>query len=217
MKTARYLTFVIILFCSHLAMMGQVSAEIIEILQKCEAKMDNPKGLELNMDMHAGMLVFSLNGTIKMYSKGEKTRMRMTMKALGREFIEESCYDGEQEWIYKQKMKKNGADSLIIKKTNKRSKGDYDIDMDIYKDYKQAKMKLSGKYYEITFTKPIDKESPKKAVMKIDKDTYYFRELTCKQSGVSMRMTLTKVKVGVNDAVFKFDPSQYPSAVVVKK
>lgn len=54
-------------------------------------------------------------------------------------------------------------------------------------------------------------------VVKIDKDKYYFREMKAKQSGVSMTMTVTKIKFGVSDDVFKFDPKNYPNAIIVRK
>ena len=78
-------------------------------------------------------------------------------------------------------------------------------------------MKLDGRYYEITLTKPIKKDSPSKVVMKIDKDKYYFREMKTKVKGVTMTMTLTKIKIGVSDDVFKLDLKKYPNAVVVRK
>ena len=54
-------------------------------------------------------------------------------------------------------------------------------------------------------------------VVKIDKDKYYFREMKAKQSGVSMTMTVTKIKFGVSDDVFKFDLKNYPNAIIVRK
>ena len=51
----------------------------------------------------------------------------------------------------------------------------------------------------------------------ISKDKYHFREMKAKQSGVSMTMTVTKIKFGVSDDIFKFDPKNYPNAVIVRK
>lgn len=78
-------------------------------------------------------------------------------------------------------------------------------------------MKTKGDYYEITFTNPLDKEMPKQTVMLINKNTGYFREMTAKQSGVSVKMTAVKIKVGVSDSVFKFDVNRYPGAKVIRK
>ena len=33
----------------------------------------------------------------------------------------------------------------------------------------------------------------------------------------SMRITVTRIKIGVSDDVFKFDPKKYANAVVVRK
>ena len=108
-------------------------------------------------------------------------------------------------------------DTLTIIKTTKKPKNEHSVDFGIYKEYKTAKMKLDGKYYEITLTKPVKKDSPSKVVMLIDKDKYYFREMKTKHKGVSMTMRMTKIKIGVSDDAFKLDLNKYPKAVVVRK
>ncbi|KWW24550.1 MAG: hypothetical protein F082_1651 [bacterium F082] len=37
------------------------------------------------------------------------------------------------------------------------------------------------------------------------------------KNGKSMTMTVTKIKFGVSDDVFKFDPKNYPNAIIVRK
>ena len=204
-----------ILLCGPMTMLAQVPAEVIDVMKKCEAKMDNPAGLEMDCDVHAKVLVISMNGTLKSYSKGKKSRDIMSMKAMGQDFSEESGFDGVNEWIYKKAESKKTKDSLIIKKADKNSEAN--LDMEMYKDYKNAKMKISGKYYEITFTGPLKKDDPKKMIIKIDKDNYNFREMWGKQGLGSMRVTVKKIKIGVSDDVFKLDPKNYPGAVVVRK
>ena len=204
-----------ILLCGPMTMLAQVPAEVIDVMKKCEAKMDNPAGLEMDCDVHAKVLVISMNGTLKSYSKGKKSRDIMSMKAMGQDFSEESGFDGVNEWIYKKAESKKTKDSLIIKKADKNSEAN--LDMEMYKDYKNAKMKISGKYYEITFTGPLKKDDPKKMIIKIDKDNYNFREMWGKQGPGSMRVTVKKIKIGVSDDVFKLDPKNYPGAVVVRK
>ena len=53
-------------------------------------------------------------------------------------------------------------------------------------------------------------------MVKIDKDKYYFHEMKTRQNGVSMTMTVTEIKFGVSDDIFKFDPENYPNAVIVR-
>lgn len=196
---------------------AQIPADVMNVMNKCSEKMNNPAGYELDFKLHAGMLVFSMNGTVKIYSKGEKSYHVMTMKVLGKELKEESGFDGVQEWKYKQSIKSSEPDSLIITKVSKKGKGDYDIDLDIHKDYKTAKMKVKGDYYEITFSNPKDKESPKQTLMKINKNNYYFHEMSVKEKGLTVRMTATKIKFGVNDDMFKLDLKKYPKAKVIRK
>ena len=144
----------------------------------------------------------------------------MESKMFGDELMVETGFDGQQEWNYmhrKGEGSKAKRDTLTITKTTKKPKNENAIDFGIYKNYKTAKMKLDGQYYEITFTKPVKKDSPSKVVMKIDKDKYYFREMTTKVKGTKMTMKLNKIKIGVSDDVFKLDLKKYPNAVVVRK
>ena len=200
-----------------MAVSAQIPAEVTEVLKKCTEKMENPAGLELDTKLHAGMKIISMNGTMKMFMKGDKSFEMITMKAMGREIYSESGFDGEQEWEYKKAISKSDADSLIITKTAKKKKGDNDLDMDMDKEYRTAKMKLKGPNYEITFTDPIEKDTPKKSILKINKDNFYLYEMTAKDGIMTMRITVTKIKVGVPDSRFKFDESKYAGAVVVRK
>jgi len=175
----------------------------------------------MTMTIEARMVIKLSGITATVAEKNGKTKATMVMKVLGREVRTEEGFDGTQEWSYRHiDLKKKGKeykDTLTIKKTTKKSESDYDIDFSVDKDYKTATVKVSGRYYELTFTNPVKKDDPKKMVVKIDKDKYYFREMKAKQSGVSMTMTVTQIKIGVRDDVFKFDPKNYPNAVIVRK
>ena len=89
--------------------------------------------------------------------------------------------------------------------------------MGLDKEYKKAKLKTTDKFYEITFTEPLKKDTPKKSIIRIVKDTYMLHQYETKVSIASMKMTVTKIKLGVSDNVFVFDPKKYPNAVVVRK
>ena len=58
---------------------------------------------------------------------------------------------------------------------------------------------------------------PKRAVMLINKKNNYFQEFSAKESGVTMKMTVQKIKIGVNDQVFKFNQNKYAKAKIVRK
>ena len=177
--------------------------------------------MEMTMTVEARMVVKLSGMTATVAMKNEKSRATVVMKVLGREIRMDEGFDGTQEWSYRhidfKKKGKEVKDTLTIKKSAKKSESDYDIDFNMDKDYKTATVKVSGRYYELTFTNPVKKDDPKKVVVKIDKDKYYFREMKAKQSGVSMTMTVTKIKFGVSDDIFKFDPKNYPNAVIVRK
>ena len=211
----------ILMICGTMSAQAQIDPQVTEIMRKCENVMSNPAGLEMTMTIEARMVVKLSGITATVAMKNEKSKATMVMKVLGREVITEEGFDGTQEWNYKHiDLKKKGKevkDTLTIKKSAKKSESDYDIDFGMDKDYKTATVKLSGRYYELTFKDPVKKDDPKKVVVKIDKDKYYFREMKAKQSGVSMTMTVTKIKFGVSDDIFKFDPAKYPNAVIVRK
>lgn len=211
----------ILMICGSMSAQAQIDPQATEIMRKCEKVMSNPAGMEMTMTVEARMVIKLSGMTATVAMKNEKSRATVVMKVLGREIRMDEGFDGTQEWSYRhidfKKKGKEVKDTLTIKKSAKKSESNYDIDFNIDKDYKTATVKVSGRYYELTFTNPVKKDDPKKVVVKIDKDKYYFREMKAKQSGVSMTMTVTKIKLGVSDDIFKFDPKNYPNAVIVRK
>ena len=206
----------ILMICGSMSAQAQIDPQATEIMRKCEKVMSNPAGMEMTMTVEARMVVKLSGMTATVAMKNEKSRATVVMKVLGREIRMDEGFDGTQEWSYRhidfKKKGKEVKDTLTIKKSAKKSESNYDIDFNIDKDYKTATVKVSGRYYN-----PVKKDDPKKVVVKIDKDKYYFREMKAKQSGVSMTMTVTKIKFGVSDDIFKFDPKNYPNAVIVRK
>lgn len=220
-RKKQWILAAILTLCGAKGTWAQIDPQVTEIMRKCEKVMSNPAGLEMTMSIEARMVIKLSGITATVSEKNGKSKASMVMKVLGREVKTEEGFDGTQEWSYWHiDLKKKGKevkDTLTIKKTAKKSESDYDIDFSVDKEYKTATVKVSGRYYELTFTNPIKKDDPKKMVVKIDKDKYYFREMKAKQSGVSMTMTVTKIKFGVSDDVFKFDPKNYPNAIIVRK
>lgn len=212
------LTFVLMM-CGIMSAEAQISAEVSELLKKVAAKMDHPSGTEVDMNVRAKMFIISVNMKMTVFSKGDKQRMKGTMKILGKTAQIESGFDGQQEWDYKHLdvKKENKKDTLYIKKVAKKSKADYDVDFDLDKSYRKATIKLKDKYHVITFTNPISKDDPKKVTMKIDKDNEVLREVSVKEGGATMTLTFNRIKYGVNDNVFVLDTSKYPGAVIVRK
>jgi len=212
------LTFVLMM-CGIMSAEAQISAEVSELLKKVAAKMDHPSGTEVDMNVRAKMFIISVNMKMTVFSKGDKQRMKGTMKILGKTAQIESGFDGQQEWEYKHLdvKKENKKDTLYIKKVTKKSKADYDVDFDLDKSYRKATIKLKDKYHVITFTNPISKDDPKKVTMKIDKDNEVLREVSVKEGGATMTLTFNRIKYGVNNNVFVLDTSKYPGAVIVRK
>ena len=212
------LTFVLMM-CGIMSAEAQISAEVSELLKKVAAKMDHPSGTEVDMNVRAKMFIISVNMKMTVFSKGDKQRMKGTMKILGKTAQIESGFDGQQEWEYKHLdvKKENKKDTLYIKKVAKKSKADYDVDFGLDKSYRNATIKLKDKYHVITFTNPISKDDPKKVTMKIDKDNEVLREVSVKEGGATMTLTFNRIKYGVNDNVFVLDTSKYPGAVIVRK
>ena len=199
---------------------AQIDPQVIEVLKKSQEKMSNPHGTEIEMTIDVTLMVKLTGMKIKCSEKNNKIRLFMESKVMGQELTVETGFDGQQEWQYihrKDEDDKAKRDTLTIIKTTQKPKNEHSVDFGIYKEYKTAKIKLNGQYYEITLTKPVKKDSPSKVVMLIDKDKYYFREMKTKVKGTTMTMRLTKIKIGVSDDVFKLDLKKYPKAVVVRK
>ena len=207
----------IVAMMSAMIAQAQIPANVKEVLKKCDEKMNNPSGMVMDVTLKIKVLMFSGNGTMKCYNKGDKNFTVTSMKVLGQEIREESGFDGQQEWEYTAASSKKEKDSLIITKTTVPKKDDYGMNLDYEKSYKTAKMKEKGLYYEIEFSNRIDPELPKKMTMKVAKDSYYLREISTSVSSAKVTMTVTKVTKGCSDSWFKLDMNRYKNAVVVRK
>jgi hypothetical protein len=197
--------------------MAQIPANIMDVLNKCDQKMDDPNGMIIDMTLKTKILVLSLNGTMRMYEKGDKSFCEVNIKALGKEMRTEQGFDGQQNWEFEAALSKKERDTLTITKGAQKKKEKFSVDMGLDKEYKKAKLKTTDKFYEITFTGPLTKDMPKKSIIRIVKDTYMLHQYETKVSIASMKMTVTKIKLGLSDNIFTFDPKKYPNAVVVRK
>jgi hypothetical protein len=169
------------------------------------------------MKLHVGAVIMSMDGTMKVCKKGDKSFSAMKMKVKGHEMYRETGYDGTQTWTYGKAVDEEERDTLTITKGAQKKKEKFSVNMGLDKEYKNAKLKTTDKFYEITFTGPLKKDTPKKSIVRIVKDTYMLHEYETKVSIASMKMTVTKIKLGVSDNLFVFDPKKYPNAVVVRK
>ena len=200
-----------------ISVQAQIPAEVKDILKECGEKNQHSGGTEMDFKLHVGAVIASMNGTMKMYRKGDKSFSVMQMKVMGHEIYHETGFDGTQTWRYSKAADEDERDTLTIIKGPKKSKEKFSVNMGLDKEYKKAKLKTTDKFYEITFTGPLNKDTPKKAIIRIVKDTYMLHQYETKVSIASMKMTVTKIKLGVSDNVFVFDPKKYPNAVVVRK
>ena len=210
-------TLMILLVLLSTVAQAQISDEVKDILKKCGEKSQFSNGCEIEMKLRVSAVIASMNGTMKMCKKGDKSFAIMKMKVMGHEMYNETGYDGTQSWKYHKAVDEDERDTLTITKGQTKKKEKFSLNMGLDKDYKKAKLKTTDKFYEITFTGPLNKDMPKKSIIRIVKDTYMLHEYETKVSIATMRMTVTKIKFGVNDNVFVLDPKKYPNAVVVRK
>lgn len=207
----------VLLLMLSIGMQAQIPTEVKDIMKKCGEKMKSDNGLEIDLKLHVGAVIASMDGTMKMYRKGDKSFSVMSMKVKSHEMYRETGYDGTQTWSYEKAVDKDERDTLTITKGAQKKKEKFSVDMGLDKEYKKAKLKITDKFYEITFTGPLKKETPKKGIVRIVKDTYMLHQYETKVSIATMKMTVTKIKLGVSDNIFVFDPKKYPNAVVVRK
>ena len=199
------------------AVQAQIPEEVKDIMKKSAEKFKNDNGLEIDMKLHVGVVIMSMDGTMKICKKGDKSFSVLSMKVKGHEMYRETGYDGTQTWTYGKAVDEEERDTLTITKGAQKKKEKFSVDMGLDKEYKKAKLKITDKFYEITFTGPLKKDTPKKSIVRIVKDTYMLHEYETKVSIAKMKMTVTKIKLGVSDNVFFFNPKKYPNAVVVRK
>lgn len=199
------------------AVQAQIPEEVRDIMKKSAEKFKNDNGLELDMKLHVGAVILSMDGTMKVCKKGDKSFSVLSMKVKGHEMYRETGYDGTQTWSYEKAVDEEERDTLTITKGAQKKKEKFSVDMGLDKEYKKAKLKITDKFYEITFTGPLKKDTPKKSIIRIVKDTYMLHQYETKVSIASMKMTVTKIKLGLSDNVFFFNPKKYPNAVVVRK
>ena len=206
-----------LLLVLSIGVQAQIPEEVKDIMKKSAEKFKNDNGLEIDMKMHLGAVIISMDGTMKVCKKGDKSFSVLSMKVKGHEMYRETGYDGTQTWSYEKAVDKDERDTLTITKGAQKKKEKFSVDMGLDKEYKKAKLKTTDKFYEITFTGPLTKDMPKKSIIRIVKDTYMLHQYETKVSIASVKMTVTKIKLGVSDNVFNFDPKKYPNAVVVRK
>ena len=199
------------------AVQAQIPEEVKDIMKKSAEKFKNDNGLEVDMKLHVGAVILSMDGTMKVCKKGDKSFSVLSMKVKGHEMYRETGYDGTQTWSYEKAVDEEERDTLTITKGAQKKKEKFSVDMGLDKEYKNAKLKTTDKFYEITFTGPLKKDTPKKSIVRIVKDTYMLHQYETKVSIASMKMTVTKIKLGLSDNVFFFNPKKYPNAVVVRK
>ena len=211
------LVMVAVAIMTAMSVQAQIPAEVKDILEKCAEKNHHSGGYELDMKLHVGAVIASMNGTMKMCMKGEKSFSVIQMKVMGHEIYTETGFDGTQTWRYSKAADDEERDTLTITKGALKKKDKFAIDMGLDMKYKKAKLKTTDKHYEITFTEPLNKETPKKSIIRIDKNKYLLHEYETKVSIASVKMTVTRIKYGVSDNMFVLDPKKYPNAVVVRK
>ena len=213
----KILLMVAVALMTAMCVQAQIPAEVKDILKKCSEKNHHTGGAELDIKLHVGAVIASMNGTMKMYRKGDKSFSIVQMKALGHEIYHETGFDGTQTWRYSKAADDEERDTLTITKGALKKKDKFSLDMGLDMKYKKAKLKTTDKHYEITFTDPLNKETPRKAIIRIDKNKYLLHEYETKVRLASVKMTITRIKYGVSDNMFVLDTKKYPNAVIIRK
>ena len=84
--------------------LAQIPSNVQEVMDKCNAKMssyNSGAGFVLDGTLKMKVSVLTLNGTIKMYFKDDKSFNIITFAAMGEDVLKtEMGFDGQQEWVY---------------------------------------------------------------------------------------------------------------------
>lgn len=194
---------------------AQIPAEVTTVMNKCHKTFSSSTGLEYTMDTKTKLgPITVMNLRYVIATKGDMSRTRMTATVLDKEATSEYGFDGKEAWEIKHSK---GKDTIIFSQ-KKKDDGVSDFDLDLDKNYRKAKMKDKGDYYEITFSDPVDKKSEaKKITVKISTKTYRLLEMKTSARGANVVMTFSKYRTGLKDDYFKINLSQYPKAAVIRK
>lgn len=194
---------------------AQIPAEVTTVMDKCRQTFANANGLEYTMDMKTKLgPVTVMDMRFVIANKGDLSRTKMTAAVLDKEVTTESGFDGKEAWEIKHSK---GHDTIVFSQ-KKKDDGVSELNLNLDKEYRTAKMKNKGDYYEITFSDPVDKKSEaKKITVKISTKTYCLIEMKTSARGANVVMTFNKYRIGLKDDYFKVNLSQYPKAVVIRK
>ena len=161
--------------------MAQIPDNVKEVLRKYEAKMESyntAAGAIIEGTVKMKVSIVSFSGPMKMCAKDKKFFASFSMNAMKKIGINvDMGFDGEQMWEYKTVTGGDSTDKDTLKITRTRdAKNIFGPKTGYDKEYKKAKMKETGRYYEITFSGPLKKDVSKKTTIKIDKEKYLMRE-----------------------------------------
>ena len=211
MKQRILLIIMLLPLCTCLR--AEIAADIIEVLSKSDSVISRPEGVKMEMDVKASIAILSMNLQITSLEKGNKSRMIMQTTVLGKTFYSEEGCDGTQGWSYEKNDLSKSKDTLTIYPAESLD-NDYTVEMDAYKDYENAKMKLKDEVYEIVLSKPKSEDVPKKTTMRIDAKTFYPKQMQIKDSGATITINIKEISFGVDDKELAFDIANYPDAVI---
>lgn len=203
--------FVVAMLLGAAGVRAQIPAEVTAVMDKCRTAMENPNGLEYEMDIKAGIGPLAMKMRMVVASKGKMSRTSFSTRVLGNDIVVENGFDGTDTW-------ENEGDTITITRGDHRKKDKNVLSTDFDKRYRKAKMKEKDGYYVITFTEPKDKDNEAKSVTTwLSMKSCMMQELKTTAKGASVTMKVTKIRTGLKDDYFKVDLGKFPNAVVIRK
>ena len=203
--------FVVAMLLGAAGVRAQIPAEVTAVMDKCRTAMENPNGLEYEMDIKAGVGPVAMKMHMVVASKGKMSRTSFSTRVLGNDIVVENGFDGTDTW-------ENEGDTITITRGDHRKKDKNVLSTDFDKRYRKAKMKEKDGFYVITFTEPKDKDNEAKSVTTwLSMKSCMMQEVRTNAKGASVTMKVTKIRTGLKDDYFKVDLGKYPNAVVIRK
>lgn len=183
------------------------------ILNNAARTYDSVGGIEASFTLDSKELksnnIYSSDGSIKM--KGDRFCIDIPEAT--------TWFDGQTQWVYKK-----GIDEVNITEPTAaelQSISPSSI-FSIYKKgfdlvYKGQKTENGTPVLIVEMTPQIKNNSFEKIIVKINKATNLFHEIIIYEAGYENKLTVKKVKTGVNlpNNTFQFDKAKYPEAEIV--
>ena len=203
MMFTKRITTILAAMMLALTLRAQVPQEVQQVLDKAEAWTDQEKGYTMTV----AYSILTIDLQMDILGKGSCFVTRITSSKNEGQVVE-AGFNGTQQWLH------NTSDNTLT--ISPATKPDKTANLTNTTGYGKGKMKQKDGLYEITLTKPKDKDMPSKMVIRVNAKTYAPVSYTVKSGITSMTLKVLRIKQGLDDSEVCYDPTERFKGATVK-